>query len=252
MLLTLTLILTLTLQLDARGLAEEEQLRLDTWQEEQARSLREQAVKARLRHKQALEKEMLKHVSLYSECHLQNYLSYSCIKDLRSILSFISKLSLQNDSSFAQLSRMFYSVCLLAGLWSNAPWPQWPSAGSYTSEAASGGHYTSKFSTQHRADSGLAPSQWETALLCNDISHWLRTSLESALQHISHTLFPLYLQLINWTSSFVMQIIRKQLPQFLGGWSEKTCIFYICTNVLWYNCYKRNKLGVVLTSDDMP
>ena len=27
----------------------------------------------------------------------------------------------------------------------------------------------------------LAPSQWETALLCNDVSHWLGASLESAL-----------------------------------------------------------------------
>ena len=32
-----------------------------------------------------------------------------------------------------------------------------------------------------RADSRFAPSQWETALLCNDISHWLGASLESAL-----------------------------------------------------------------------
>ena len=32
-----------------------------------------------------------------------------------------------------------------------------------------------------RADSRFAPSQWETALLCNDISHWLGTNLESAL-----------------------------------------------------------------------
>ena len=31
------------------------------------------------------------------------------------------------------------------------------------------------------ADSRLAPSQWETGLLCNDVSHWLGTSLESAL-----------------------------------------------------------------------
>ena len=30
-------------------------------------------------------------------------------------------------------------------------------------------------------DSGLAPSQWETALHCNDVSHWLGASLESAL-----------------------------------------------------------------------
>ena len=32
-----------------------------------------------------------------------------------------------------------------------------------------------------RADYRFAPSQWETALLCNDVSHWLGTSLESAL-----------------------------------------------------------------------
>ena len=41
------------------------------------------------------------------------------------------------------------------------------------------------FITQHtyipRADSRFAPSQWETALLCNDFSHWLGANLESAL-----------------------------------------------------------------------
>ena len=31
------------------------------------------------------------------------------------------------------------------------------------------------------ADSRFAPSQWETALLCNDVSHWLGANLESAL-----------------------------------------------------------------------
>ena len=34
---------------------------------------------------------------------------------------------------------------------------------------------------QCRADSRFVPSQWETALLCNDISHWLATNLELAL-----------------------------------------------------------------------
>ena len=33
-----------------------------------------------------------------------------------------------------------------------------------------------------RADSRFAPSQWETALLCNNVSHWLGASLESALE----------------------------------------------------------------------
>ena len=32
-----------------------------------------------------------------------------------------------------------------------------------------------------RADSRFAPSQWETALLCNTVFHWLGASLESAL-----------------------------------------------------------------------
>ena len=31
-----------------------------------------------------------------------------------------------------------------------------------------------------RADSRLVPSQWETVLLCNDVSHWLGANLESA------------------------------------------------------------------------
>ena len=40
-----------------------------------------------------------------------------------------------------------------------------------------------------RADSMLASSQWETALLCNDVSHWLGASLDSALNLIiRHTL----------------------------------------------------------------
>ena len=30
-------------------------------------------------------------------------------------------------------------------------------------------------------DPRFAPNQWETALLCNDVSHWLGASLESAL-----------------------------------------------------------------------
>ena len=35
---------------------------------------------------------------------------------------------------------------------------------------------------RNRADSRFAPSQWETALLCNGVSHWLGASLESALK----------------------------------------------------------------------
>ena len=38
-------------------------------------------------------------------------------------------------------------------------------------------------SSWHRADSRCAPSQWEKTLLCNDASHWLGASLESAVWH---------------------------------------------------------------------
>ena len=37
---------------------------------------------------------------------------------------------------------------------------------------------------RYRADSRCVPSQWEMALLCNDVSHWLGASLESALRYL--------------------------------------------------------------------
>ena len=45
---------------------------------------------------------------------------------------------------------------------------------------------TLRLNDPYRADSRFAPSQWETALLCNDVSHWLGASLESALSIYKH------------------------------------------------------------------
>ena len=39
----------------------------------------------------------------------------------------------------------------------------------------------------HRTDSRLAPSQWETSLQSNAVSHWLGASLESVLRQFSLT-----------------------------------------------------------------
>ena len=36
---------------------------------------------------------------------------------------------------------------------------------------------------EYRADSRFAPIQWEMALLCNNVSHWLGANLESALEY---------------------------------------------------------------------
>ena len=41
------------------------------------------------------------------------------------------------------------------------------------------------YSTCQSQDTRLAPSQWETALLCNDVSHWLGTSLDLALTQVT-------------------------------------------------------------------
>ena len=38
--------------------------------------------------------------------------------------------------------------------------------------------------SRYRADSRLAPSQWETSLQSNAVSHWLGANLESALRYI--------------------------------------------------------------------
>ena len=43
-----------------------------------------------------------------------------------------------------------------------------------------------------RADSRFAPSQWKTALLCNDVSNWLGASLESALVMLNN------MEVIEW------------------------------------------------------
>ena len=38
--------------------------------------------------------------------------------------------------------------------------------------------------SKYRPDSRFVPSQWEMALLCNDISHWLGANLESSLKYV--------------------------------------------------------------------
>ena len=49
-----------------------------------------------------------------------------------------------------------------------------------------GGQRRHRDSIWSRADFRFALSQWQTALLCNDVSHWLRASLESALINPLH------------------------------------------------------------------
>ena len=46
------------------------------------------------------------------------------------------------------------------------------------------GFLTFSYGMVYMADSSFAPSQWETALLCNDVSHWLGANLKSAVVYI--------------------------------------------------------------------
>ena len=62
----------------------------------------------------------------------------------------------------------------------------------------------------HRADSRFAPSQWETALLRNNVSHWLGANLEPALMayqamltHLSLNKMAAILQLMFFRCIFV-------------------------------------------------
>ena len=49
-----------------------------------------------------------------------------------------------------------------------------------------------------RADSRFVPSQWETALLWNDVSHWLGASLASALFKVSTGLLSWQWGILPW------------------------------------------------------
>ena len=58
--------------------------------------------------------------------------------------------------------------------------------------------YNLTFIACHRADSRLVPSQWETLLQSNAVSHWLGANLESALLS--------YRAGANFTNQFAIEI----------------------------------------------
>ena len=78
---------------------------------------------------------------------------------------------------------------------------------------------------EHRADSRCAPSQWEIAILCNDVSQELGASLKSALERISSTLI----------ASPVLSIdVRYQWQQGSFNWHGFTLIPAWISNYIHY------------------
>ena len=80
------------------------------------------------------------------------------------------------------------------------------------------------------AGSRFAPSQWETALLCDDVSHWLGTSLDSALYCINHK---------NMTAKPTMLIPTScQLQPHASVWKMSTSEYRINSTNWIIRCHK--------------
>ena len=61
------------------------------------------------------------------------------------------------------------------------------------------------------ADSRFAPSQWETALLRNDVSHWLGANIESALCRVESSQYiPINMQVVHF-SDVIMGTMASQI-----------------------------------------
>ena len=69
-----------------------------------------------------------------------------------------------------------------------------------------------------RSDSRFAPSQWETVLLCNAVSHWLGTSLESSLV----LFFSVAMQTV-W-ASFCVRVVFHPITEVSVGQLANGCI----------------------------
>ena len=96
-----------------------------------------------------------------------------------------------------------------------------------------------------QADSRFAPSQWETALLCNDVSHWLSAKLESALYSLDYWHFNLFLKERKYywyteTVSIVFSPNALRLKQNGNHFAGEifTCIF------LNWNVWISNKISL--------
>ena len=70
-----------------------------------------------------------------------------------------------------------------------------------------------------QADSRFVPSQWETALLCNDVSHWLGASQESALLCLLALELELWIQkMYHWCQSAILfRVIQSYRCEILSS-----------------------------------
>ena len=101
---------------------------------------------------------------------------------------------------------------------------------------------------RHRADSMFAPSQWQTPLLCNGVSHWLGVSIESASRRHQMEKFSALLSLCAGNSPATGEFpsqrpvtrsfdiffglrLNKRLSKKSWGWWSQTP-----SRHLWHHC----------------
>ena len=84
-----------------------------------------------------------------------------------------------------------------------------------------------------RADSRFAPSQWETALLCNDVSHWLGANVDSALKII-------YIYINSRYSNIISLCIVCLVRLHAGNNSRFRCIIYY-NQIVWNLTFSESK-----------
>ena len=70
------------------------------------------------------------------------------------------------------------------------------------------------YTSHYRADSRFAPSQWGMALFCNDIPHWLRANLESALYCMDKSFHENFLETSTKTTYLIVGIYSFSIIKY--------------------------------------
>ena len=84
-----------------------------------------------------------------------------------------------------------------------------------------------------RADASFVPSQWETVLLCNDVSHWLGANLESILYAMHKRLLPFQ---VIYTGRVFLTMLYMDMTSLTTVWPGSVSK-NACRNVRdWYTC----------------
>ena len=83
-------------------------------------------------------------------------------------------------------------------------------------------HFMSCHMVMFRADSKLAPNQWETSLQCNAASHWLGANLESTLMLLWVPERYVSMETLSTTSVWyqILEIIGCHFLKLLAAWSQ--------------------------------